>query len=465
MTKIKFGTAGWRAILSDEFTFDNVKRVLDAIVLYIREEKINAPVVVGSDTRFLAKQFREMTANHLAERGIDVLVTNRDCPTPVISFVIRNKKLAGGINFTASHNPPEYQGIKFSPANGALADNATTKKIESLIDKPVSLTENKGKITIIDPIDDYLQAISEILNLEIIKKAELKIAYDALYGTGRGYLDEILKRAGAKIAVIHNELNPLFGGSRPEPAKENLEELIELVKNNDFNLGVSTDGDADRFGIIDSDGTFFEANKILCLVAWHLFRNRKKTGRIVRNVATTTTLDRLAKFFGVELVEVPVGFKNIGPLIIEGNVLVGGEESAGLSIGGHVPDKDGILACALIAELIATENKSLKEIWRDIENAVGKTWNDRIDLELDNEKKEAILNKLAEHSKEEFLGRKVMNFNGIDGYKFTFSPSEWVLVRPSGTEPIIRCYMESDTAENGEKLKNDLMEFINIANT
>jgi phosphoglucomutase len=256
-------------------------------------------------------------------------------------------------------------------------------------------------------------------------------------------------------------LNPLFGGSRPEPAKENLEELISLVKENDFNLGISTDGDADRFGIIDSDGTFFEANKVLCLVAWHQFRNKKKTGRIIRNVATTTFLDRIADYFGVELIEVPVGFKNIGPYIIEGNVLVGGEESAGLTIGGHVPDKDGILACSLVVELIAMENKTLKEIWNDIEQAVGTGWNDRVDLELDNEKKEMILNNLAEQSKENFLGRKVLKFNGIDGYKFTFSPSEWVLVRPSGTEPIIRCYMESDTPENGEKLKADLMGFVN----
>jgi len=461
MTKIKFGTAGWRAILSDEFTFDNVKRVLDAIIIYIRKENINAPVVVGSDTRFLAKQFREMTAEHLAKNGIDVLLTNRDCPTPVISFVIRDKKLAGGINFTASHNPPEYQGIKFSPANGALADTETTRTIEELIDQPVESTNNKGRITIIDPIEDYLKELAKLFNFEAIKNAKLKIAYDALYGTGRGYLDEILKRAGTEVVVMHNELNPLFGGSRPEPAKENLKELISFVKKNNFNLGVSTDGDADRFGIIDSDGTFFEANKVLCLVAWHQFRNKKKTGKIVRNVATTTFLDRIADYFGVELVEVPVGFKNIGPYIIEGNVLVGGEESAGLTIGGHVPDKDGILACMLIAELIAMENKTLKEIWSDIELAVGTGWNDRVDLELDNDKKETILNSLAEQSKENFLGRKVLKFNGIDGYKFTFSPSEWVLVRPSGTEPIIRCYMESDTPENGKKLKQDLMEFVN----
>ncbi len=461
MTKIKFGTAGWRAILSDEFTFDNVKRVLNAIILYLRNEGINKPIVVGSDTRFLAKQFREMTAEHFANNGFDVLLTNRDCPTPVISFVIIDNELAGGINFTASHNPPEYQGIKFSPADGALADTKTTKTIEAMIDQPVEPSSKRGVITEIDPIEDYLKTISKFLDFEVIKNANLKIAYDALYGTGRGYLNEILKRAGADVTIIHDNLNPLFGGRRPEPSPENLEELISLVKNNDFNLGLSTDGDADRFGVIDSDGTFFEANKVLCLIAWHQFRNKKKTGRIVRNVATTTYLDRIADYFGVELVEVPVGFKNIGPLILEGNVLVGGEESAGLTIGGHVPDKDGILACALVAELIAMENKTLKEIWCDIEKAVGTGWNDRVDLELNNEKKTEILDKLEKQSKEKFLDRKVLKFNGIDGYKFTFSPAEWVLVRPSGTEPIIRCYMESDTPENGEKLKKDLMEFVN----
>ena len=462
MTKIKFGTAGWRAILSDEFTFDNVRRVLNAIVLYIRSEGIDRPVVVGSDTRFLAKQFREMTAEHLAKNGIDVLLTNRDCPTPVISFVIRNEKLAGGINFTASHNPPEYQGIKFSPADGALAGTETTRTIEAMIDEPVEPSSRKGVITEINPIEDYLAEVSELFDFDTIKNANLKIAFDPLYGTGRGYLDEILKRAGTDVTVIHNNLNPLFGGRRPEPSPANLEELISLVKNNDFNLGLSTDGDADRFGVIDSDGTFFEANKVLCLVAWHQFRNKKKTGRIVRNVATTTFLDRIADYFGIELVEVPVGFKNIGPLILEGNVLVGGEESAGLTIGGHVPDKDGILAGMLITELIATENKTLKEIWSDIEQAVGTGWNDRVDLELNNEKKTEILDKLEKQSKENFLDREVLKFNGIDGYKFTFGTAEWVLVRPSGTEPIIRCYMESDTPENGEKLKADLMEFVNV---
>jgi len=463
MTKIKFGTAGWRAILSDEFTFANVKRVLNAIILYLREKKLdNKPIIVGSDTRFMADKFRQLTAEHLTDNGIDVLITNRDCPTPVISFVIREKGLAGGINFTASHNPPEYQGIKFSPDDGALADTETTKLIESLIDKPVAPCKTKGKICEINPIENYLKELEKFIDLEVIKKANLKIVCDSLYGTGRGYLDAILKRAGVDVTLLHEEPNPLFGGNRPEPSPENLEDLFALMKTGDFNLGLSTDGDADRFGVVDSDGTFFTANKVLCFVAWHLSKNKNKTGRIVRNVSTTCMLDRLAKYLNVELVEVPVGFKNIGPLIIEGNVLVGGEESAGLTIGGHVPDKDGILACSLIAELIAMEGKTLKEIWKDIVAAVGDVWNDRIDLELTQENKDRILEKFKNASKENLLGRKVEKFNGIDGFKFTFGPSEWILVRPSGTEPIVRCYMESDTPENGEKLKADLVKYLGV---
>ena len=463
MTKIKFGTAGWRAILSDEFTFDNVRRVLNAIILYLRERNLdNRPVIVGSDTRFMADKFRQLTAEHLTEHGIDVLITNRDCPTPVISFVIREKSLAGGINFTASHNPPEYQGIKFSPDDGALADTETTKLIESLIDKPVAPAKTKGKFCEINPTENYLKELEKFIDLDTIKKANLKIACDTLYGTGRGYLDTILKRAGVDVTLLHEEPNPLFGGRRPEPSPENLDELFTLMKTGEFNLGLSTDGDADRFGVVDSDGTFFTANKVLCFVAWHLSKNKNKTGRIVRNVSTTCMLDRLAKYLNVELVEVPVGFKNIGPLIIEGNVLVGGEESAGLTIGGHVPDKDGILACALIAELVAMEGKTLKEIWKDIVAAVGDVWNDRIDLELTQEKKDQILEKFKNASRENILGRKVEKFNGIDGFKFTFGPSEWILVRPSGTEPIVRCYMESDTPENGEKLKADLIEYLGI---
>lgn len=461
MTKIKFGTSGWRAILSEDFTFANVGRAVDAIALYLRGAGLQErPVIVSSDTRFMADKFRAFASERLAGHGFDVLLTTRDCPTPVVSFVIRARKLAGGINFTASHNPPEYQGIKFSPRNGAPAGTDATAAIEQLVDQPVPPAARKGSVSEIDPREDYLAELNKFIAFDAIRAARMNIAVDVLWGTGRGYLDEALRRAGSTVTMLHDVLNPLFGGRRPEPSAENLGELIALMKKGGYDIGLATDGDADRFGVIDRDGTFYNANMVLCFTAWHLFRNRKKTGRIVRTVATTCYLDRIAKHFGLEVAEVPVGFKYIGPLIDEGNVLVGGEESGGLSIGGHIPEKDGVLACCLMAELVAMEKKPLGAIAKDIEKAAGSLWNDRVDLSLTQDKKARLLERLAAQPHDTFLGRTVAAFNGVDGYKFTFGDAEWTLIRPSGTEPIIRCYMESDTKGNGEKLKKELLAFL-----
>ncbi|MCX7848406.1 MAG: phosphoglucomutase/phosphomannomutase family protein [bacterium] len=455
---LKFGTSGWRAILSDEFTFANVARLLDAITLFLREQTGPSPtVVIGSDTRFLSDKFRQFAAQRLAHHGVNCLVTNRDCPTPVISFVIRNRHLAGGINFTASHNPPEYQGLKFNPADGAPANSNVTSRIESLIDAPVPPATASGSVSSLDPREDYFSALFSHLDPDALRSARLRVACDVLYGTGRDYLDEALRRLGAHVTVLHDWLNPLFGGRRPEPAPDNLEELIQIVKDQQLDLGLATDGDADRFGVVDKGGRFFNANQVLCLTAWHLHKNRRRRGRIIRSVATTGYLDRIAHYLATDIVEVPVGFKYIGPEIIAGNVLVGGEESGGLSIGGHVPEKDGILACLLIAELVAMERKTLADIWRDIESAIGTLWSTRVDLTLSEDDKQRLLAWLRQAPRDSFLGRPVKAFNGIDGFKFTFNDTDWVLIRPSGTEPIIRCYIESDNAAHGETLKADLL--------
>jgi phosphoglucomutase len=461
MTTIHFGTSGWRAILSDEFTFANVARVLDAITLFIRNENLaTRPVVIGSDTRFLSEQFRQFAAARLSSHGLDVLVTARDCPTPVIAFLIQQHGLAGGINFTASHNPPEYQGLKFNPHTAAPADTRATTAIEALIDTPVPPATRTGRITSIAPRDEYFATLDTFVDLARLRAVRLRVACDVLYGAGRDYLDAYLQRAGAEVTPLHNWINPLFGGRRPEPAPENLEELIARVKEDNLDLGLSTDGDADRFGIVDRGGMFYNANQVLCFTAWHLFRNRGKRGRIVRTVATTGYLDRIATHLGVPVVEVPVGFKYIGPLVNEGDVLVGGEESGGLTIGGHVPEKDGILACTLIAELVAYERKTLTQIWADIAAAIGPLWTDRVDLTLTQANKQRLLDTLAAAPKERFLDRAVTAYNGVDGFKFRFNDAEWVLIRPSGTEPIIRCYFESDTAAKGDLLKDALRRYV-----
>ena len=461
MSVIKFGTSGWRAILSDEFTFANVGRALDAITLYLRRERLEGrSVVVGSDTRFLSDRFRQFAAERMAANGISVLLTDRDCPTPVISYLIKTRKLAGGINFTASHNPPEYQGLKFNPQSAAPAHTEVTAAIEALVDQPVAPAAGKGSITLIDPREEYLAALENHIDFSAVRGAEIKVACDVLYGAGRGYLDEMMRRAGARVTVLHDWINPLFGGRRPEPAPENIEEMIALVKKDGLDLGLSVDGDADRFGIVDKGGMFYTPNQVLCLAAWHLHRNRGRRGRIVRSVATTGYLDRIAAHLGTTVVEVPVGFKYIGPIINEGDVLVGGEESGGLSIGGHVPEKDGMLACGLMAELVAMERKTLGQVWSDIETAIGPLWTDRADVTLAPDKKAGLLADLAAMPQDSFIGRPVKSANRLDGFKFVFSDNEWVLVRPSGTEPLVRCYIESDTAANGECLKKALMAFV-----
>lgn len=462
MTDIRFGTSGWRAIIADEFTFSNVRRVLNALVLFLRaHEQDTAPVIVASDARFLNAQFRSLTAEHLSACGIDVLLTDEPCPTPVVSHAIRKNSLAGGINFTASHNPPEYQGIKFSPANGAPAPGEATDEIVSLIDAPVPVAEKKGKISSFAPKEAYFTTLASLIDFPKIADADISIACDLLYGAGRGYLDEIFRRNGCTVTSFHDEENPLFGGKRPEPAPENITELIDFMKEGNADIGLATDGDADRFGIVDSAGTFYTPNQVLCLAAWHRIKNRGQKGRIVRTVATTCLLDRLATARGADIVEVPVGFKYIGPYILEGDIIVGGEESGGLSFSGHIPEKDGILACALIAELVATEKKPLADIWNDIENTAGSVWNTREDLTLTREKKTLLLQKLDAAEKDTFALRNVQKFNGVDGFKYTFSPDEWILIRPSGTEPIVRCYIESATEEQGKALKKDVLATIN----
>ena len=423
--KIKFGTSGWRAILAEDFTFENAARVVDAIILYLRSTgRPNLSVVVGSDARFLGKEFRERTAKQLSKAGINVYCTERDCPTPVLSFCVRSMGLDGAINYTASHNPAEYQGLKFSVEHGEGAGTEVTKFIEQHIDQPVAPAEKEGKIVMLDPREPYFAELTKLVDLEAIKKANLKVACDVLYGTGREYLDEMLRRAGTEVTALHNWVNPSFGGRRPEPAAENMPELIKMVKEGPYALGLGTDGDADRFGIVDSDGTFYNANQVL----WHLAKNRGLKGAIVRSVATTGYLDRLAKYLGAELIEVPVGFKYIAPYVLEGKVLLGGEESGGLTIGAHIPEKDGILACLLITELVAVTGKTLGETMAEIRSAIGSVWTGRTDLFLTPENKAKILEAVSKEEGETFLGRKVVSRNKLDGFKFNFENNEWVLV-------------------------------------
>ncbi len=468
MDSIKFGTSGWRGIIARDFTFDNVRLATQGIADYLNSELRNPssalhgrkPVVIlGHDTRFLGREFSLAAAEVLAANGLKPLLCNRDTPTPVIAHTIRHRKAAGGINMTASHNPAEYQGLKFSTSNGAPATPEVTKQIEANI---VNLQEKdwsfKGAVIgtyqcpTFDPQPDYFKQLRKLIDFAALKKAKLKVAVELEYGTGRGYLDYLLEGVGARVTVFHSELNPLFGGHHPEPNAAGMADVSKFVRSGKAQIGLGLDGDADRFGIVDKDGTWLTPNQILALALYHLKKNRGWTGAVVRTVPTSHQVDAVAEMLGVKVHETPVGFKYIGALMESEPIIVGGEESGGLSVKGHVPEKDGILACLLMAELVATEKKSLGRILKDLSKKIGEFYTDRINVSFAPEKKDELLAKLGSGLKN--IGAfKVEQFITTDGFKFLLPGKEWVAFRASGTEPLIRCYIEAKSKANLKKLQ------------
>ena len=448
--KIRFGTSGWRSIIADDFTFANVRCVSNAICSYLKrqDERTGQTLIIGHDTRFMGEQFAAVAADIASRKGFAVLQCTHPVPTPTISHAIRLNKAAGAINFTASHNPPEYQGIKFSTADGAPALPEVTQKIERAIEgKEVAEDASGGSITDHDPRDAYLEDLKSKVNFEAIGNAKGKYAYDPLWGTGRGYLDKILRDHGLEVETIHDWRDVTFGGQAPEPGEEHIGELRAKVKENGLALGLATDGDSDRFGIIDGNGEFITPNQLIALLADYLAESRGWTLGVARSVATTHMVDRVAEDRNLKLYETPVGFKFIGELINKDEIILGGEESAGLSIRGHYPEKDGIIACLLAAEAVAVRGKSLTEQLEDLYQRVGKLESGRIGVKLDDAVAAKLKEKLAEEPAE-IAGRKIEKINRLDGVKFLFANASWILMRPSGTEPMVRIYAESESRDD-----------------
>ena len=456
---IRFGTSGWRAIIGDEFTFASVRAVTQAICATLRRVgTINRLVIVGYDTRFLGEQFADICVKELAEQGFSSLLCNHPTPTPTISHAILSQKAAGGINFTASHNPPEYSGMKFSTADGAPALPEITRQVEQFASIITTGTfpanrngQGKGLIEVYDPRPAYLADLESKINFTAIAKAGGKYAYDPLWGTGRGYLDAILRDHGLKVTTVHDWRDVLFGGRSPEPHDEHLTELRAAMKKKGCVLGLATDGDGDRFGVVDADGAFITPNQLIAVLFDYLAETRGWTGGVARSVATSHLVDRVAEKRGLLTYETPVGFKFIGELIINGKIILGGEESAGLSIKGHYPEKDGILACLLAAEAVAVRGISLGEQLAALYQSVGRLENRRVGLSLT----PAVQKTLKERLKREpsaIGGRQVASVNRTDGVKFTFTDGSWLLMRPSGTEPLVRIYAESESAADLEAL-------------
>ena len=448
--KIKFGTDGWRGIIADDFTFPNVRKVTRAIASYLETAySKDKPVLIAYDTRFLADEFARTSAAVLADLGWNVKITDRDCPTPVIAYNARLLNSAGALMFTASHNPAPYCGIKYIPDYAGPATPEITDTIVANIETAsdeLPGSNPSGTISTFDPKPDYLNFIYTLLDVEKIKSANLKVKYDALYSTSRGYLDEVLQHCGCQLESFHDWRDVLFGGGMPEPKGEQLVELVAAVKADHADLGLATDGDSDRFGIVDEQGNVLTPNTVLLVLARHLIKNKGKSGAIVRTVATTHLLDNFAAKYGLQIYETAVGFKYIGEKMRETAVLIGGEESGGLSIIGHIPEKDGVLADMLVAEAIAYEGKSLSQLVQEaIAEADGPLYNNRLDLHLTESHKVAVIDSYTQNPPSEVAGIQVKEVGRKDGIKLYLEEGSWVLLRPSGTEPLVRVYMETNS--------------------
>jgi phosphoglucomutase len=465
LTQIKFGTSGWRAVMAEEFTFANVQRAVGGIARYVASQKPQgARVIVGRDPRFLGETFCSMAAEILAAHGIVPLVVAEAAPTPAFAYAVVQNKADGVINFTASHNPPEYNGIKFSTPDGCPALPEVTKEIEAEIVAGDSASAKgsssaPAEQTSLDPKPGYLKRLGEIVDLDVIRKANLRVAFDPMWGAARGYSDELLRSVGLQVGTVHDYRDVLFGGHAPEPDDHLLEDLRKKMRETGAQIGIATDGDADRFGVVDEDGRFVQPNYVIALLFDYLVESRGWKNGVAKSVATTNLINALAKHHEVELHETPVGFKYIGELIMQDKIAIGGEESAGLSIRHHVPEKDGLLAGLLCCEAVARRGKSLGEQLKAISNQVGSYFPERQNFRLTPEVKDKFTEKLKSDPRD-FCGHPVNQVVRTDGLKLVFGDGSWVCYRLSGTEPVVRVYTEARSEKGLEKLSTAAKHWI-----
>jgi len=448
---IKFGTSGWRAIVADEFILSNIRLAVAGVAAYVKTQPEPHRVLVGRDPRFLGESFVEHAAQVLAAAGVAPIVVPEAAPTPAIAYAVQTLKTSGAINFTASHNPPEYNGIKFSTADGAPALPEVTKQIEdavaALVAKGGDIPSGMGdgieqKFETVDVKPAFLKRVAELIDLKAIAKSGIKVVVDPFWGAGRGYSSDLLREAGVAVETVHDFRDVLFGGHAPEPSDELLGDAKAKMKETGAHLGIATDGDADRFGILDADGTFIQPNYVIALLFDYLVETRGWKNGVAKSVATTNLINALADHHQVPLYETPVGFKYIGELINDDKIAIGGEESAGLTIRGHVPEKDGVLAGLLVAEMVATRGTSLRAQLDALFAKVGSFYPNRENFHLTQEAKERFTHKLKVDPTE-LSGRKVIQVVRTDGLKLILEGGSWVCYRLSGTEPVVRAYTEA----------------------
>lgn len=445
--KIEFGTDGWRGVIADTYTFQNLKIVSQAVADYLGSGK---KVAVGYDTRFMSDVFAKVAAEIFRNNGIHVALSDRSIPTPTLSFAVRKRSLDLGIMITASHNPSEYSGFKIKVSSGGAAGPEVTKDIEGRLGKtPVKdIPEGDGRIIIEDLTFDYIKFIRQYIDLKKIRNKRFKVLVDAMYGSGDSFIAQVLKNTNIRIEFMRNTYDPSFGGIRPEPIEENLTELIKRVKKEKFDLGIALDGDADRIACVAPEGVFIHPQKILGLLTLHLNQDRHWSGGIVKTIAGSTMMDKIAKFLQVKLYETPVGFKYISNLMEKEDILAGGEEAGGMGVKGYIPERDGIVAGLLLIEMMVYRNKNILQILKDMEKQFGRYYYLREDLKVKNPNIDMKNFKEIE----EILGEKVVKVKDIDGIKFFLADESWMMFRGSGTEPIVRIYAESKSLSKAKKI-------------
>lgn len=445
--EIKFGTDGWRGVIGDNYTFKNLKIVTQAVADYLGRGKI---VAVGYDTRFMSDRFAQVVCEILSGNGIKVLLSDAAIPTPTLSFTVRNKHLDLGIMITASHNPSQYNGFKIKVPSGGAAGPEITQDIESRLGKaPVKEKQTKtGQILKKDLISDYVNFIRHYIDFKKIKGKKFKVLVDAMYGSGNSIIAKILKGTHIKLEFMRNSINPSFEGMNPEPVERNLAELKNRVKKEGFDLGIALDGDADRIACVAPKGIFIHPQKILGLLALHLHQDRKWTGGIVKTIAGTAMIDKIAEFLKVKLYETPVGFKYISDLMEKKEILAGGEEAGGMGVKGYIPERDGSVAGLLLIEMMAYRNSDILKILNETEKQFGRYYYLREDLKIKNPKiKTQNFKKIKK-----ILGKDVVKIKDFDGVKLICNDDSWLMFRGSGTEPLIRLYSEAKSLKRAKGL-------------
>ncbi len=458
--QILFGTDGWRGVIAREFTFDNLSLVAQATMDWLRREGLaERGLVIGYDRRFLSREFAERVAEIAAGNSICVWLADGYVPTPAVSWSVREKGAGAGVMITASHNPAVYNGFKIKEAFGGSARPATTKELEGMVaanqaagrdvgSMSLAQAEAEGLVCRFDARAGYLAQLRRYVDLELIERAGIPVLVDPMYGAGAGFLPELLPGT----EELHGELNPSFGGQPPEPTEEHLMELAGLVGTGRYRVGLALDGDADRIGAVDETGAFFSSHRIYTVLLRHLYERKGLRGGVVKTVSTTRMIDLLAEKYKLELHETPIGFKHICELMLEHDILMGGEESGGLGVKGHIPERDGILMGLLLLEAMAMSGKGLRQLLDETMDEIGHFSYRRIDLAIDNGPKGELVERLRSAPPAEIAGRKVARQNFRDGFKFIFADGAWLLIRPSGTEPVLRLYSEAGDPAAVEEL-------------